>query len=110
MEEELQQLMSTFNSKIGNSENPIPLNMHKIFTVSVLTILWSMMAGVRFSHDDERLKTFVHTLSEIIGLFSASGNIFIAFPFLRHVITALTGYGAKRKIFVPTMHTLFKVV
>jgi hypothetical protein len=110
MEEELTELMKGFNRKIGSDpNNPTPLNMHKVFTASVLNILWSMMSGLRFSHEDERLQKFFLTLSDVMTQFNVSGNIFVAFPFLLNILPALTGYGSVRKGFVTTVHKQFRV-
>jgi hypothetical protein len=109
MEEELRELMSGINSKIGSTEKPIPLDMHKVFTVSVLNILWSMIAGVRFSHEDPKLRNFVHSLSETLSQFSLSGgNIFYAFPLLCK-IPALDRFRTQRTNFINLLHKEFRV-
>lgn len=107
MEEEFEELMTRLNSRIREEGNTIP--MSQFFTVSVLNILWSMVAGSRFSHDDHRLQSFVETMGPVMRLISTGGNIFMAYPFLRHILPWLTGYGKARREFNPTLHRRFRV-
>lgn len=107
MEEELQELISRLNQRIEQEGNILCIS--QFYTVSVLNILWSMVAGARFSHDDERLQSFVKTMAQVMKLLSASGNIFMAYPFLRHILPWLTGYGKQRKEFIPKLQKQFLV-
>jgi len=41
------------------------LSMRQFFTLTVLNILWSMVAGTRFAHDDSRLKGLIQLVDEV---------------------------------------------
>ena len=60
IQEELAILMADLNSRLALSEaeadGSIIAPMHQFFTISILNILWQMIAGFRFSHTDARVK------------------------------------------------------
>lgn len=58
------------------------LGMHQFFAVSILNILWSMVAGVRFAHDDPKLQKLIKLLDETSKNAPVETNIAQAFPFL----------------------------
>jgi methyl farnesoate epoxidase/farnesoate epoxidase len=94
IEDEVMELFSRLNSRLESEGNIIC--MQQFFNISVLNILWSMMAGVRFSHDDPEFKALVNMINQTMKLLGGNGNIFMAFPFLRHILPKLTGYGQVR--------------
>jgi len=48
-----------------NSQKGEDLCMHQFFALSVLNILWSMVAGITFSHDDQRIKYLLEVLDDL---------------------------------------------
>lgn len=108
MEEELDELMRRLDDKIAK-EKDSSICMSQLFTVSVLNILWSMMAGTRFSHEDDTLQTLVKHIYDNTRFLNASGNILMAYPFLRTVLRKLTGVGEARKKLIGEMQKQFQV-
>ncbi|XP_021957549.2 cytochrome P450 2J6 [Folsomia candida] len=77
-------LLFTKMDHAANSGEALP--MRQFFTVSILNILWSMVAGVRFAHDDGRLKTLIQLLDETTKNSPVETNIAQMFPVLWNVI------------------------
>lgn len=56
--------------------------LHDLFPISVINILWAMMAGERHDHDDQEFKMLLDNITE----FTRQGNpIIMMFPWLRFV-------------------------
>lgn len=66
--------------------------MHNAFGVYVLNTLWSMIAGIRFSHSDVELKTLQGLLTELFANIDMVGCLFSHFPMLRFLAPELSGY------------------
>lgn len=69
-----------------------PIEMQTAFDISVLNVLWSMMAGNRFSLDDIRLQTLVNCIHHTFTLLDISGGILNQMPVLRHFAPDKTGF------------------
>ncbi|ODM98812.1 Methyl farnesoate epoxidase, partial [Orchesella cincta] len=108
MEEELEELMKRLDEKIELEGSEVC--MSQFFTVSVLNILWSMMAGTRFSYDDAKLQKIVKHIYDNTRFLNATGNILMAFPVLRTVLRKLTGVGEARKQLIADMQKHFKEI
>jgi len=105
--EEVTELTERLDKKLEGRENE-PVCMRQFFTISILNILWSMIAGFRFDHDDEKLKELLY-LSDCTSKVNPVGsNLVQAFPFLRH-FAALTPSGKTRHKFIREMHNFFYV-
>jgi len=83
--------------------------MKKFFSVSALNIIWSLIAGFRFHHDDKQLQKLVQLMSEIVRLLAVGEDIIAAYPVLRHVLPRFTKRGQERKKFLNEIHGMFKV-
>ena len=85
---ELEEMMSRL-TKVATSDGIIVFE--RFFQLSLLNVLWSMLAGKRYSHDDPKLLK----LLEINSLWFQSGSfgagIITAFPFIRFLLPELTG-------------------
>jgi len=93
-------------------EGPLTIKMEHMFTLPVLNILWIMVAGLRFSYDDEKLHSLIKIVEEISKTHDIGGNILMAFPCLRFLFPELTGhahqlrlYGKLHQFFRDIMHT-----
>jgi cytochrome P450 len=106
MEEELTDLVNRLNERLVEEKGVI--NMCQFFNISVLNILWSMMAGERFSHDDARLHKLVRGISNAMRMMSVGNNIMMAYPFLRHYTLRFTERGQQRQELMTTVHKQFK--
>ncbi|KAK4873499.1 hypothetical protein RN001_015528 [Aquatica leii] len=74
------------------------LYMHKAFDVSVLNVLWTMMAGERFSLDDVRLIKLLQIIHDAFRLFDMSGGLLNQMPLLRFIAPGVCGYTKVMKI------------
>lgn len=78
-------------SKIAN-QNGGKYRMERFFQPSIMSILWSVMAGERYNHDDPNLER----LLEINSTWFQNGNfgagMVVAYPFLRWLFKEWTGY------------------
>lgn len=108
MEEELDELIRRLDDKIAN-ERDSSICMSQLFSVSVLNIIWSMMAGTRFSHDDAKLQALVKHIYDNTRFMKASGNILMAYPFLRTPLRKITGIGEGRRELFRNMQKQFQV-
>lgn len=82
LQEELSDFVKTIDEQ--RMENKNEVRMHHAFKISTFNILWRVMAGYRFSHDDEKIKQLIAAVDDISGI-----NVGLdpewAFPFLRHI-------------------------
>lgn len=69
-----------------------PIFMHQAFDVSVLNVLWTMMAGERFALDDARLIKLLKIIHDAFRLIDMSGGLLNQMPFLRYIIPDACGY------------------
>ncbi|XP_059480644.1 methyl farnesoate epoxidase-like [Neocloeon triangulifer] len=85
--EEISTLMQNLDdriSKAGDSMDTKGIEIKDLFPVSVINILWAIMAGVRYDHNDESFKTLMFNVNEFFRNGSPTGGI-MAFPLLRFV-------------------------
>lgn len=108
IEEELMRLMSRMDTLIAESKDSA-VYMKKFFSVSALNIIWSLIAGYKFSHDDEQLHKLVKLMSDIVQKLAVGEDIITAYPVLRHIVPRFTQTGKDRKDFLNAMHGFFKV-
>ncbi|KAF5297438.1 hypothetical protein FQR65_LT01369 [Abscondita terminalis] len=66
--------------------------MHNAFDVSVLNVLWTMMAGERFTLDDVRLIKLLQIIHDAFRVFDISGGLLNQMPLLRFVAPDACGY------------------
>jgi methyl farnesoate epoxidase/farnesoate epoxidase len=87
---ELEEVKKRLTAEAGTNDGVIL--MQRYFQLSLLNVLWGMMAGRRYEAGDPKLET----LLEINSGWFQSGNfgagIVTAFPFLRFVFPEWTGY------------------
>ncbi|KAJ8922282.1 hypothetical protein NQ315_004221 [Exocentrus adspersus] len=91
MEEKIQEetrcLMDVFKSQCSE-----PIFMHTAFDVSVLNVLWAMIAGRRFDIEDKRLRELLQIIHDAFRLVDMSGGLINQMPFLRHIAPNACGY------------------
>nr|CAD7262268.1 unnamed protein product [Timema shepardi] len=63
-----------------------------LFNIPVLNVLWCIMAGKRFSHDDKEFKDILERLFEAFRSGNPSGGIINMIPALRHIMPKSSGY------------------
>ncbi|XP_068896333.1 methyl farnesoate epoxidase-like [Tenebrio molitor] len=87
IQDETRDLISMFKKQCSQ-----PIWMHTAFDVSVLNVLWAMMAGERFNIDDERLRKLLNIIHDAFRLTDMSGGILNQMPFLRFIAPETCGY------------------
>nr|CAD7408709.1 unnamed protein product [Timema poppensis] len=62
------------------------------FNIAVVNVLWAVMAGKRFAHDDKEFVKLTRGLFRMFRAGNAAGGIMDLFPLLRYVAPSLGGY------------------
>lgn len=107
MEEELKELLQDLNQRIETEGSVV--NMSQFFTVSVLNIIWTMIAGMRFTHEDQRIRKLIKNISQLLQSISGGGNILMAFPYLRGFLGLFPGPVQFRNATLTQLQTDFRV-
>lgn len=84
---EAKELVANLRSKINE-----PLEMHQAFDISVLNVLWAMLAGERFHLGDKRLEELLNISHGVFRLIDMSGGMLNQMPFLRFLIPEQSGF------------------
>lgn len=87
IEEETKVLIDSLNRKCQQ-----PIKVNDLFGVGVINVLWAIIAGERFSHDDSRLNELLRMIEKSFRVFDISGSMLNQLPILRYVAPGLTGY------------------
>lgn len=87
IEEESKELVNILRKKCHKA-----IYMHDVFDVGVLNVLWAMMAGQRFNHNDYRLKKLLKIIHDSFRLLDISGGMLNQLPFLRYIAPSVCGY------------------
>lgn len=74
------------------------VRMDDVFGVTVLSTLWSMMAGISFDTDDKELTHLQRILGKLLGEIDMIGAPFSHFPILRFIAPEISGYNKFVKI------------
>ncbi len=107
MEDELVDFLHYFQHDIMQDKTDSTIRVHHMFTLPVLNILWKMVAGLRFSYDDDYLHRLICTVEEISKTHDIGGNILMAFPFLRFLFPEITGHGHQLRLY-SKLHKFFR--
>ncbi|XP_018572226.1 probable cytochrome P450 303a1 [Anoplophora glabripennis] len=91
IEEETQELVNYILRTIHDKDSLI-FEMTTLFNVHVLNTLWRMLAGVRYKHEDDKMKELQAILSELFERVSMVGASFSHFPILKYIAPELSGY------------------
>ncbi|XP_055531617.1 methyl farnesoate epoxidase-like [Wyeomyia smithii] len=89
LEKEAEELIHHFR-KLSRTNNPI--SMHNAFDISVLNIIWTLIAGKRFHLSDKRLEWITETIHKSFRVIDMSGGVLNQFPSFRHVFPVLSGF------------------
>ena len=69
-----------------------PIDMHHIFDIGVLNVLWCMMAGNRFALNDGKLIELISIVHDAFGIVDMSGGLLNQMPFLRYIAPGACKY------------------
>ncbi|XP_063363714.1 farnesoate epoxidase-like [Cydia amplana] len=75
---------------ISSTRQPIIVN--DLFDISIVNILWRLVAGTRYDLKDIRLKKLCHMIKRAFKIVDMSGGVMNFMPFLRHIIPGAIGY------------------
>jgi len=106
VEDELLDFLHYFDDGILHGK-PNTIKMEHLFTLPVLNILWIMVAGTRFSYDDDKLHRLIRTVDEITKTHDIGGNILMAFPYLRFLFPEATGHAHQLRLYAK-LHEFFR--
>lgn len=87
IEEESRELVGLFKTKCSQ-----PILIHNTFDISVINVLWAMMAGERFALEDSRLTKLFNIIHAAFQTVDISGGILNHMPILRYVAPDACGY------------------
>ncbi|XP_050315796.1 probable cytochrome P450 303a1 isoform X2 [Anthonomus grandis grandis] len=92
VEEEVSHLIVFINKALENGRGSCVFNMESLFSVSVLNTLWKMMAGVRYSPEDQKMITLQSILADLFKTIHMVGASFSHFPVLKYIAPQMSGY------------------
>ncbi|XP_060802447.1 farnesoate epoxidase isoform X2 [Amyelois transitella] len=84
--------------KLRKTDAGQPILVNQMFNISVVNILWRVVAGRRYDLNDDRLKRLCALVMRLFRLVDMSGGIISFMPFLRHVIPGLIGFTEMKSI------------
>ncbi|KAF9419040.1 hypothetical protein HW555_004367 [Spodoptera exigua] len=76
--------------RTGDAGQPILVN--SMFNISIVNILWRLVAGKRYDLEDRKLKTLCDLIMRLFRAVDMSGGILNFMPFVRHILPGLSGY------------------
>ncbi|XP_075978468.1 farnesoate epoxidase-like isoform X2 [Anticarsia gemmatalis] len=82
------------NLRMSDAGQPIQAN--DMFHITIVNILWRLVAGKRYDLEDAKLKTLCDLITRLFNAVDMSGGVLNFLPFLRHVAPGLSGYNALR--------------
>nr|XP_023019296.1 probable cytochrome P450 303a1 [Leptinotarsa decemlineata] len=91
VEEEAQELVEYIFRTIRNNDSTL-FNIQSLLTVHILNSLWKMLAGVRYSAEDGKMRELQDILSELFRSLSMVGTTFSHLPILRYLAPERSGY------------------
>jgi len=94
--DEISDLMAYFRKGLAQTNNVI--TVHHNFDLSVINVLWSLVAGFRFDYDDPIPNQMMRHNDRINEAFNFN-NVYLPFPFLRHWFPKLTGFDNHMKYY-----------
>ncbi|XP_040169523.1 probable cytochrome P450 303a1 isoform X2 [Anopheles arabiensis] len=92
IQNEAAHIRKDFEELIAKGQGKATVQMQGAFSVYVLNTLWLMMAGVRYSKDNDDLRYLQALLHELFTNIDMMGALFSHFPYLRFVAPRLSGY------------------
>ncbi|XP_053606364.1 farnesoate epoxidase-like isoform X2 [Plodia interpunctella] len=84
--------------KLRASDSGQPVLVNQMFNISVINILWRVVAGRRYDLNDDRVKHLCGLVMRLFRLVDMSGGIISFMPFLRHLVPKLIGFTEMKAI------------
>ncbi|CAL8121430.1 unnamed protein product [Orchesella dallaii] len=98
---ELKDVVKDIKTRIGGGNGGI-INFDGYFMVSTLNMVWSMLTGTRYMHNDPKLVRLANVVDIFFQSSNSSTNILMAFPEWRDFFPNLTGMTVQRVCFQET--------
>lgn len=89
IESEAAEMVRYFTIKAGRGDSIL---MNEAFDVSMVNLIWTMVAGYRCELDDERLNSLKRYIHESFHIIDLSGGILNQFPAIRHLFPTASGF------------------
>jgi methyl farnesoate epoxidase / farnesoate epoxidase len=89
IQEEAESLVLEVAKKAGANFSDT-VELCNILGTSSINVLWYIIAGKRYKHDDERLQTLITLVKDISSQFNAAGGLAACFPIILDVAPGLT--------------------
>lgn len=91
VEREAYAMVDYYREKSTSQE---PIGMEHAFDISVLNVMWSLLAGHRFELSDVRLNRLMAMIHKSFRVLDMSGGILLQIPLMRFIFPELSGYKA----------------
>nr|C0SPF7.2 RecName: Full=Farnesoate epoxidase; AltName: Full=Cytochrome P450 15C1; AltName: Full=Protein dimolting; Short=mod; Flags: Precursor [Bombyx mori] len=75
-----------------------PILVNQMFHITIVNILWRLVAGKRYDLEDQRLKELCSLVMRLFKLVDMSGGFLNFLPFLRHFVPRLIGFTELQEI------------
>lgn len=86
--EEVKDLIARLKTMTGK-----PISTHNFFNTSVLNVIWSIVAGERYAHDDPAMKELIKVFTEFFdSAFSGIRPFYFLFPALLEIRNKVTAF------------------
>ncbi|RVE41678.1 hypothetical protein evm_013666 [Chilo suppressalis] len=90
MEEHISEECMELVKMLSRTTKPVLAN--NLFDVSIINIVWRLVAGKRYKLDDENLKKLCDLITRCFKAVDISGGVMTFMPFLRYIIPDIIGY------------------
>ncbi|KAJ8716133.1 hypothetical protein PYW08_013418 [Mythimna loreyi] len=78
--------------KLRLSDAGKPILVNNMFNITVVNILWRLVAGKRYDLEDRKLSLLCDLIMRLFRAVDMSGGILNFMPFVRHVLPGISGY------------------
>ena len=80
--DEIHECMKQMKTKMGDNNGKIQI--HNLFNISMVNIMWAITAGQRYHHDDPRLLEILAMINAVFRTGSPLGSLISDYPILRY--------------------------
>lgn len=92
IQNEAEHLFKDFQNTVRKQHGQAMITMQNAFGLYILNTLWTMMAGIRYSPENLRLKHLQELLHTLFLRIDMMGCLFSHFPLLRFIAPNFSGY------------------
>lgn len=78
--------------------NGSPIEVGKLISPAVISVLWNLTVGTRITKHDKRLQSVLNLLEKRSKIFDMAGGILNMYPWLRFLIPEKSGYKLMMKL------------